>query len=131
MCESHALDSLNNALICGEGEAETDTRPNRIGRPCSDSVSNSWMDIVVIVDVSTKMSNSDLKAVSDALINVLTNLNLDSRSQHSSRIALITFATLPKIQFNFDEVTTSTKLGSALNLTRYRSFFDGNRNAAR
>ena len=127
-CEVHAQDSYFNPRLCGGGSVEVDKRPNQIGTPCSSNLFNAWLDIIVISDVSNNMKGSELDAITADLLNTFEKLNFGINTQHGSRISLITFSSLAKLQFGFGRVTNSTQLQKLMDLKKYSNKFDSGRN---
>uniref|UniRef100_A0A914YIL7 VWFA domain-containing protein n=1 Tax=Panagrolaimus superbus TaxID=310955 RepID=A0A914YIL7_9BILA len=129
LCEAKALDSFDNKALCHGPYINADQRPQQYGVSCSTILENLWLDIILVVDVSKHISVNELDELSKSFMDSFDALNLNVNSQHSSRIALITYATLAKVQMKFGEITNVTQLQKKLSLEKYRNPFDGNRNA--
>lgn len=90
-------------------------------RLCSCSLSNAWLDVILVIDVSAGMSYFDLKAVSkddtkSALISrlqltafllaVVKDVKVGQGLVHETRIAVVTYATKSSVYAPLEKYST-------------------------
>lgn len=129
MCDIKAYDSFNNPRLCSGESIESDPRPDQTGTPCTSNLKTTWLDLVLIVDVSKHVTGLQLDALSQSLIETFSKLTFDKNTRFSSRISLITYSTFAKTQFELNEIKNADQLKKLLDLRKYSQKFDAGRNS--
>uniref|UniRef100_A0A914YWM4 VWFA domain-containing protein n=1 Tax=Panagrolaimus superbus TaxID=310955 RepID=A0A914YWM4_9BILA len=88
----------------------TDPRSNAIGTPCSTNFSNAWMDIVLVVDVSAAMGKEDLQQLAVSTAGYMQRFNIAQTGPHTTRAAIITYATDVTLRYSLLDVTNKRDL---------------------
>uniref|UniRef100_A0A914YXN3 VWFA domain-containing protein n=1 Tax=Panagrolaimus superbus TaxID=310955 RepID=A0A914YXN3_9BILA len=97
---------------------ETDPRTNAIGSLCSANASNAWLDIVLAIDISDAMNARDLQEFSGEIASLLSQFNINQWGDHTSRVAIVTYASNVVVRYFLNDVTSLTALNHQLLLLR-------------
>uniref|UniRef100_A0AC34GX57 VWFA domain-containing protein n=1 Tax=Panagrolaimus sp. ES5 TaxID=591445 RepID=A0AC34GX57_9BILA len=88
----------------------TDPRSNGIGTQCSTNFSNAWLDVVLVVDVSAAMGKEDLQALAVATAGYMGRFNIAQTGPHTTRAAIITYASDVTVRYSLLDVTNKREL---------------------
>uniref|UniRef100_A0AC34REN5 Uncharacterized protein n=1 Tax=Panagrolaimus sp. JU765 TaxID=591449 RepID=A0AC34REN5_9BILA len=95
----------------------TTTPPNplsdRIGGQCSTNYKNAWLDVVLLIDVSSSMAATDLKKYGNQLSTILSRYPIGQVPKHSTRVSVIAFSS--DVQLLLD-LKTVTNFGALRNI---------------
>ncbi|KAE9547608.1 hypothetical protein FO519_009178, partial [Halicephalobus sp. NKZ332] len=90
------------------------TLSNAIGTPCAANVTNAWLDIVLLVDVSNIMTAADLQKLRAQFTTMFGDFTVGQDPRHSSRVAIVTYSTDVRYVYNFTSVTNGADLSKQL-----------------
>ncbi|KAE9546085.1 hypothetical protein FO519_010703, partial [Halicephalobus sp. NKZ332] len=94
--------------------ANPDDLSNAVGTPCAANVTNAWLDIVLLVDVSDIMTAADLQKLSAQFTTMFGDFTVGQDPRHSSRVAIVTYSTDVQYVYNFTSVTNGADLSEQL-----------------
>jgi hypothetical protein len=98
----------------------SDPRSNAIGTECSTNVSNAWLDIALVIDVSSAMNTEDLQQLAISTLAYLSEFNIGSVGDHTTRVSIITYSTDVTIRYNLnDQMSQSAIIQQLRKLTSY------------
>uniref|UniRef100_A0A914YRU3 Uncharacterized protein n=1 Tax=Panagrolaimus superbus TaxID=310955 RepID=A0A914YRU3_9BILA len=92
----------------------SDPRSNAVGTECSSDVSKAWLDVVFVVDTSNAMSSRDLLELSGEIATFMKPFTFGQNGNHTTRAAIITYATNVNTKYNLTDVTTFSAFQSAI-----------------
>uniref|UniRef100_A0A914EF69 VWFA domain-containing protein n=1 Tax=Acrobeloides nanus TaxID=290746 RepID=A0A914EF69_9BILA len=89
------------------------------GTPCAKNAPNAWLDIILVAEASVNMRAQDLNGLGGSFVSALATgpftITNNATLQHSTRFALITYNSNPKLQWDFTVFGSLNQL--LLNLT--------------
>ena len=83
-----------------------DPRSDAIGTACSTNTSNAWLDVVFVVDTSSAMSSRDLLELGGEIATFMHGFTFGQSGDHTTRAAIVTYATEVYSQYNLTDTTT-------------------------
>uniref|UniRef100_A0AC34FCG7 VWFA domain-containing protein n=1 Tax=Panagrolaimus sp. ES5 TaxID=591445 RepID=A0AC34FCG7_9BILA len=109
--------------------ATTTTRPHPtavtpnhgIGTKCSTNVAKAWLDIALVFDVSIGMTPRQLNELIDETKSYLTRFTLNQIGQHTTRVAIISYASDPTIIYSFNDNQSNQGVMDALDKLKNRT----------
>uniref|UniRef100_A0A914EN45 VWFA domain-containing protein n=1 Tax=Acrobeloides nanus TaxID=290746 RepID=A0A914EN45_9BILA len=89
---------------------------NDIATPCSTNISNTWMNIFLMIDVSTNMGAANLRQLALSLSSEFTQLPIATNScqPHTNQIAVITYSDTANIVANLTQIQSHQDLANTL-----------------
>ncbi|KAE9546055.1 hypothetical protein FO519_010733, partial [Halicephalobus sp. NKZ332] len=90
--------------------ANPDDLSNAVGTPCAANVTNAWLDIVLVIDVSDGMNITDLQELGTQLADMFKNFTIGQNPRHSSRVAIVAYAADVGYIYNWTDVTNYADL---------------------
>jgi alpha-tectorin len=95
-------------------QVPSDPRSDAFGTECSSDVSQAWMDVVFVVDTSNAMSSRDLLELSGEITTFMKPFTFGQNGNHTTRAAIITYATNVETRYTLNDVTTFAAFQSAI-----------------
>jgi alpha-tectorin len=92
----------------------SDPRSDAVGTECSSDVSKAWLDVVFVIDTSSAMSSRDLLELSGEIATFMSKFNFGQNGDHTTRAAIVTYATEVEYRYNLTDVTTEAAFKSAI-----------------
>uniref|UniRef100_A0A914CML1 VWFA domain-containing protein n=1 Tax=Acrobeloides nanus TaxID=290746 RepID=A0A914CML1_9BILA len=77
---------------------------NAFATPCAHNISNAWLDIVIVLDVTAAMGTEDLSTFGYMIYGLLMKTNPDLSNKHSSRVAFIVYNSTATIISGFTDI---------------------------
>uniref|UniRef100_A0A914E0W5 VWFA domain-containing protein n=1 Tax=Acrobeloides nanus TaxID=290746 RepID=A0A914E0W5_9BILA len=77
---------------------------NAFATPCAHNISNAWLDIVIVLDVTAAMGTEDLSTFGYMIYGLLMKTNPDLSNNHSSRVAFIVYNSAATIISGFTDI---------------------------
>ena len=96
---------------------------NVIGSPCATNVTNAWLDIVLVLDVSGGMTADDLEQLGMTLVNVFQNFTIGQTPRQSTRVAMVTYAKDYEFHYNLTDIIDNDEL--IMSLIRLPNYWPG------
>uniref|UniRef100_A0A914EMY7 C-type lectin n=1 Tax=Acrobeloides nanus TaxID=290746 RepID=A0A914EMY7_9BILA len=89
---------------------------NDIATPCSTNISNTWVNIFLMIDVSTNMGAANLRQLALSLSSEFTQLSIATNScqPHTNQIAVITYSDTANIVANLTQIQSHQDLANTL-----------------
>uniref|UniRef100_A0A914RE86 VWFA domain-containing protein n=1 Tax=Panagrolaimus davidi TaxID=227884 RepID=A0A914RE86_9BILA len=85
-----------------------------IGTQCSTNVKNAWLDIVFLFDVSDAITDIQMNDLVEQTMSYMRNFTLGSAEPHSTRVALIKYASTATIAYSLDDIQNHATFNDAL-----------------
>lgn len=95
-------------------QSPSDPRSDAYGTECSTDVSKAWVDVVFVVDTSNAMSSRDLLELSGEITTFMKSFTFGQNGDHTTRAAIITYATNVETRYTLNDVTTFAAFQSAI-----------------
>uniref|UniRef100_A0A914QPJ0 VWFA domain-containing protein n=1 Tax=Panagrolaimus davidi TaxID=227884 RepID=A0A914QPJ0_9BILA len=85
-----------------------------IGTNCSKNVTNAWLDIALVFDISVAMSDEQLRDMLLETYGYLSKFTLNHIGEHTTRVALIPYADDATVVHSLNDVQSNAALRNAL-----------------
>ena len=110
---------ITAAAISLSKAGETNPTPNTVGTPCSNNISNAWLDVMIVVDVSGASRLVDILKLQTILLNVFESITIGNSSAHNTRVGLDVYSTYGRPIYQFGGISDSSQLKSVLSNISY------------
>uniref|UniRef100_A0A914EHK8 Uncharacterized protein n=1 Tax=Acrobeloides nanus TaxID=290746 RepID=A0A914EHK8_9BILA len=89
-------------------------------RQCSTNSSTAYVDVILVIDTSANMGNSNLRKISTTLALVLSKFSIGnqadiSQGYRNTRVAVVTYDTQSTIAANFTDINSVNDVSAILN----------------
>uniref|UniRef100_A0AC35F8W0 VWFA domain-containing protein n=1 Tax=Panagrolaimus sp. PS1159 TaxID=55785 RepID=A0AC35F8W0_9BILA len=85
-----------------------------IGTQCSTNVTNAWLDILFLFDVSVAITKIQMNDLVEQTMTYMRPFTLGSVEPHSTRVALIKYASTATIAYSLDDTQDHATFNAAL-----------------
>uniref|UniRef100_A0A914C8X4 Uncharacterized protein n=1 Tax=Acrobeloides nanus TaxID=290746 RepID=A0A914C8X4_9BILA len=92
-----------------------DVLGNGLGVPCSTNSSAAWVDLVLIIDVSSNMGMARIQQIQQKFQQIFSKYSIGQDKLHNTRVALITYATSATTLADFSYFKNYNDLVNGLN----------------